>query len=397
VVVRRVCVITGSRAEFGLLRHLMAAVRESQQLELLTVATGMHLSPEFGLTHREIEAEGFAINRKVEMLLSSDTPVGIAKATGLGMIGFADAYADLEPDLVVVLGDRFEILSAVTAALYARIPVAHIHGGEVTAGAFDEGIRHAISKMSHLHFVAAEEYRRRVIQLGEDPVRVHRVGGLGIDGIRRTELLSREQLEGDIEFALGRKNIVITFHPVTLENATATSQLNALFEALERLPEDHSFVITKPNADTDGRALIDLIDGFCAKWPQRTAGFTSLGQLRYWSLLKYADAVVGNSSSGLLEAPSFGIPTVNVGDRQAGRLSADSVIDCEPDCDAISAGLDRALSDEFRKACQQVENPYGAPDTIEKIVEVLESVELNDALIKKRFHDLPVAGGEETR
>jgi GDP/UDP-N,N'-diacetylbacillosamine 2-epimerase (hydrolysing) len=292
---RRICVITGTRAEYGLLRWVMQGIKDDPTLELQIVATGMHLSPEFGLTYREIEHDGFEIDRKVEMLTSSDTPVGIAKSMGLGLISFSDALNQLKPDLILVLGDRFEIFSAVAAALVARIPVAHLHGGETTEGAFDEAIRHSITKMSHLHFVAAEEYRQRVIQLGEQPDRVFLVGGLGIDNIKRLKLLNRAELESSLDFKLGQKNLLVTFHPVTLETATAADQMKELLAALAELP-DTQLIFTMPNADTDGRALIKMVERFAAQHSNARA-YTSLGQLRYLSCIAHVDGVVGNSSS----------------------------------------------------------------------------------------------------
>ena len=388
MVKRKVCVVTGTRAEYGLLRYLMEAIRDSKELELQLIVTGMHLSPEFGLTYREIEADGFKIDRKVEMLLSSDTSVGIAKATGLGMIGMADAIEQLSPDILVLLGDRFEIIAAAIAALYARVPIAHIHGGETTAGAFDEGIRHAITKMSHLHFVAAEDYRRRVIQLGECPNHVHLVGGMGVDGILKTQLLGRPELEERLDFALGKRNLLVTFHPVTLEHATAESQFSQLLVALESLSDDTHILFTLPNSDTDGRILIQMTHEFVQRTGKRSAAFTSLGQLRYWSLLKLVDAVIGNSSSGLLEAPSLQTPTVNIGDRQAGRIAADSVIHCEPNEVDIAVAIHQVLSDEFQSKCAATINPYGNGGATDKIVSVLKDAVLDPDLLKKSFYDL---------
>lgn len=382
---RRVCVVTGTRAEYGLLRRLMGLVRASGALELQVVATGMHLSPEFGLTWREIEQDGFAIDRRVECLLSSDTPVAIGKSIGLGTIGFAEAFASLQPDLLVVLGDRFEILAAVSAALVQRIPVAHLHGGETTEGAFDEAIRHAVTKMSHLHFVAAEPYRRRVIQLGEHPDRVFLVGGLGVDAILHTPRLSRAELEASLGASLGDRHLLVTFHPVTLEHATAADQFGELLAALDAV-RDATIVFTLPNADTDGRVIVRMIEQFVATHPNALS-FASLGQRRYLSCLALAEAVVGNSSSGLAEAPSFRVPTVNIGDRQRGRLSAGSVIDCAPARDDIAAALARARSPSFRATLAGVRNPYGEGGAAEAIVDVLARVPL-DGLVRKSFHDI---------
>lgn len=383
---RKICVITGTRAEYGLLRWVMQGIKDDPELVLQIIATGMHLSPEFGLTYQAIEQDGFKIDRKVEMLTSSDTPVGIAKSMGLGMIGFADALTDLKPDLILVLGDRFEIFSAVSAALVARIPVAHLHGGETTEGAFDEALRHSITKMSHLHFVAAETYRQRVIQLGEKPERVFLVGGLGVDNIKRMQLLDRAALEASLDFKLGRKNLLITFHPVTLETATAADQMAELLAALVDL-KDTQLIFTLPNADTDGRALIKMVEQFVAQHPNASA-YSSLGQLRYLSCIAQVDGVVGNSSSGLAEVPSFKKGTINIGDRQRGRLQVESIINCEPNRESITAALEQLYSKDFQAGLSQVSNPYGEGGASEKIVSILKDHVIS-GLIKKVFHDLP--------
>jgi GDP/UDP-N,N'-diacetylbacillosamine 2-epimerase (hydrolysing) len=382
----RVCVVTGSRAEYGLLRWVMQFIHDKPDLDLQVIATGMHLSPEFGLTYRSIENDGFRINRKVEMLTSSDSQVGVAKSMGLGLIGFADALNDLNPDLVLVLGDRYEILSAVCAAHIARIPVAHVHGGERTEGAVDEAIRHSITKMSHLHFVAAEEYRRRVIQLGESPERVFLVGGLGVDCVDRMNLLDRQGLEASLGFSLGPKSLLVTFHPVTLEAETASKQLKELLKALS-IRDDTQIIFTLPNADTDGRILVRMIEDFVAQHHNAHA-FISMGQLRYLSCMAHVDGVVGNSSSGLIEAPCFKKGTVNIGDRQRGRLKASSVIDCDPDCLSISQALDKLYSQQFQDSLSDVQNPYGSPGASKKIVEIIFSLRPSRSQ-KKTFYDLP--------
>ncbi len=383
---RKICVVTGSRAEYGLLYWLMKEIKDDTDLELQLVVTGMHLSPEFGLTWKQIEQDGFAIQRKVEMLLSSDTPVGIAKSIGLGVIGFADALEVLQPDMLVVLGDRFEIFAACQAAMAHRIPIAHIHGGEITEGAVDDAIRHAISKMSHLHFTATERYRQRVIQLGEQPQRVFNVGAPGLDNIVRLQLLDKPQLEQVIDFKLGKRNLLVTFHPVTLENATAAAQFDHLLKALDRFDDCH-IIFTLPNADTDGRAIIGMIEQYRLRFPERVTSFVSLGTLRYLSALQYMDAVIGNSSSGLIEAPAFKIGTVNIGDRQKGRLCADSVIHCEPETDAIVQALNRLFSKEFQESLKTVENPYGDCGASDKIKALLKTQALV-GLLKKSFYDL---------
>lgn len=385
---RRICVVTGSRADYGLLRPVMAAVRASSRLALQVAATGMHPSPEFGLTRRTIAADGFAIDATVEMLLSSDTPVGIAKSIGLGTIGFADALARLDPDVLVVPGDRFEVLAAVQAALVARVPVAHIFGGDTTEGAIDESIRHALTKMAHLHFVATAEAARRVRQLGENPERIHHTGNPALDDALRTPLLDRDELEAELGFAFRARNALVTFHPATLDERPPAEDFAEVLAALDGFGNGLGIVLTLPNADTHGRALIGMIERFVAARPNAVAR-TSLGQTLYWSILDRVDAMVGNSSSGLLEAPSFRTPAVNVGDRQKGRVRAASVIDCVPERTAIRAGLERA----FAMDCSGVVNPYGDGRAAERIVAVLESLDDPRKLIRKPFFDLPAGGG----
>ncbi len=381
---RKVCVITGARADYGLLRWVMQGIKEAPELELQVVACGMHLSPEFGLTYRAIEADGFRIDRRVESLTSSDTAVGLAKSMGLGLIGFADALAELRPDIVLVLGDRFEIHAAVSAALVARIPVAHLHGGELTFGAIDDALRHSITKMSHLHFVATEEYRQRVIQLGEQPDRVFVVGGLGVDSIMRLDLLDRTELESALEFKLCPRNLLITFHPETLESSSPADQLAELLAALDAL-DDTGLIFTMPNADTGGRELIRMIDDYVSRNGNARA-YTSLGQLRYLSCIAHVDGVVGNSSSGLLEAPSFRKASVNIGERQRGRIQAASVINCCADRQSIGEALDRLYSPEFQASLAHVHNPYGDGGASEKVVQVLQTHSLDD-VVKKMFFD----------
>ena len=384
---RKICVITGTRADYGLLRWVMQDIHNDSDLVLQVIATGMHLSSEFGLTYREIENDGFKIDLKVEMLTSSDTPVGIAKSMGLGLIGYADALNELKPDLIVVLGDRFEIFAAASAALVARIPVAHLHGGETTEGAFDEALRHSITKMSHLHFVAAEEYRQRVIQLGEQPERVLLVGGLGVDNIKRLELLDRASLETALGLKLGKKNLLITFHPVTLETSTATDQMAELLAALSTLM-DTQLIFTMPNADTDGRALFKMIEQFVAINANAHA-FTALGQLRYLSCIAQMDGVVGNSSSGLTEAPSFKKGTINIGNRQQGRLQAASVINCQPCRKSIKSALLKLYSVDFQAGLTQVKNPYGEGGASTHVVKTIKNFKI-DGIVKKSFYNLPL-------
>ena len=384
---RKVCVITGTRAEYGLLRWVIDGIEKSSKLDLQIIATGMHLAPEFGLTYLEIEKDGYFINSKVELLVSSDTKVGIAKSIGLGLIGFADALDKLNPDMVLVLGDRYEIFAGVVASMVARIPVIHISGGEATEGLIDEPIRHSITKMSHLHFVANEEYRDRVIQLGEQPDRVFNVGGVGVDNILKMELLNKEDLELALDFSFGPKNLLVTFHPVTLEEKTSESQMKELLEALSELSDTH-IIITMPNADTDGRILFKLIDDFVSKYPNAKS-FVSLGQLRYLSTVAHVDAVVGNSSSGIAEVPSFKKGTINIGDRQKGRIKAESIIDCDPIKSSILDAIEKIYTPKFKGILTDVTNPYGIGGASEAIVNQLEIVDINN-IIKKSFYDLSI-------
>jgi UDP-N-acetylglucosamine 2-epimerase (non-hydrolysing)/GDP/UDP-N,N'-diacetylbacillosamine 2-epimerase (hydrolysing) len=382
---RKITVITGTRAEYGLLSRLMQMIADDSDLQLQLVVTNMHLSPEFGLTYKEIESDGFHIDKKVEMLLSSDTSNATAKSVGLATIGFADAYEDLCPDLIVVLGDRFEMLAAVTAALFYKIPVAHLYGGEITEGAYDDAIRHAITKMSHLHFTSTEEYRKRVIQMGENPARVFCIGAIGIDNIRHEQLLSKSELEKSIDFTITDKTLLVTFHPVTMENNTAEAQVRNLLRVLEEY-DDCSIIFTQPNADTDGRIITRLIREFVEKYPFRSRLYASLGKLRYLSALQYVKAVAGNSSSGLVEAPSFGIPTINIGNRQKGRIQAASVVDSDADYLSIKKAFNNALSDSFIQYAKTTTNPYEQKDTAKHIFETIRNIDYK-YLTPKLFYD----------
>ncbi|WP_206810937.1 UDP-N-acetylglucosamine 2-epimerase [Paradesulfitobacterium ferrireducens] len=385
---RKICVVTGSRAEYGLLFWLLREIQQDHDLELQLVVTGMHLAPEFGLTYRIIEEDGFCIEEKVDMLLSSDTPVGIAKSLGLGTISFADVFDRLKPDILVLLGDRYEILAAAQAALIANIPIAHLHGGEATEGAIDEAIRHSITKMSHLHFVAAEPYRKRVIQLGENPDRVINVGALGLDNIERLKLLERNEFEKSIQFKLGRVNFLVTYHPVTLGNHNPKYAIDQLLGALDDFP-DAKVIFTRPNSDTNGRIIAQTIDEYAIKHPERVKVFTSLGQTKYLSAIKLTDVLIGNSSSGLIEVPVLGKPTVNLGDRQRGRLKTESVIDCQETKEEISASIRKALSPEFKILAKNVVSPYGKGGASVRIKEFLKDVEL-EGIIIKQFYDLQI-------
>ena len=382
---KKICVVTGTRAEYGLLRWVMEEIKKSNLLTLNLIVCGMHLSPEFGLTIKQIEDDDFKVNKKVEMILSSDTPASIAKSMGIGLISFADALEDLKPDLLLVLGDRYEILSVTSAALVARIPVAHLHGGEATEGSIDEAIRHSITKMSHIHFVASHVYQKRVIQLGEQPDTVFNVGGLGIDNILKLNLLDKKELEETLDLKLRKRNFLITFHPVTLESNTSEEQMNQLFYSLSSFKET-GFIFTMPNSDTHGRILFSMIKKF-AQENRNAKYFTSLGQLRYLSCIQHVDLVIGNSSSGIIEVPSFKKPTINIGDRQKGRIKADSIIDCHPEKESIMISIKKALSYDFQESIKKTINPYGEGGASTKIVKILEDYNFEN-ILKKNFYNI---------
>lgn len=385
---RKICIITGTRAEFGLLSGLMRLIQQSENTTLQVVATNMHLLERYGNTYREIEDAGFAINYKVPMLdeNGSNDSTATLKAMSQALAGFAGAYDVLCPDLIVVLGDRFEILCAVEAALIKQIPVAHIHGGELTFGAYDDAIRHSITKMSHLHFTSTEAYRKRVIQLGEQPERVFNVGALGVENIKRVPFMTKEELEEDLKFEVGDKTLLITYHPVTLSESDPIDDINALFAALNEHP-DLRVIFTMPNSDTGGQVIADAIERYVEEHTDKVRAYKSLGMKRYLSVMKYCAAVVGNSSSGILETPSFHIPTLNIGSRQDGRIAADSVYNCGINKESISAGLDYILSDKFREIAANTTNPYEKEGTAQAIFDVISTYQLND-VIKKQFYDL---------
>jgi GDP/UDP-N,N'-diacetylbacillosamine 2-epimerase (hydrolysing) len=390
---RKICVITGSRAEYGLLRWVMQGIRDEPNLTLQVIATGMHLSKFFGDTYEEIESDGFVLDRKVETLTEDDTPVGIGKSMGSGMIGFADAFSELRPDLIVVLGDRFEIFSAVAAALVTQIPIAHIHGGELTEGNFDDSLRHSITKMSHLHFVAADEYRNRVIQLGESPDRVFNVGGLGVDSIKNIALIGKDKLEQELKFTFRKQNMLVTFHPVTLDRDFGVKQMTELLNALDSFPEI-GLIFTMPNADTGGKSITDLIAIYVQE-RSNAVSFVSLGAKRYLSVMACVDGVIGNSSSGLLEAPSLRVGTVNIGDRQRGRIQAKSVISCEPNQRAIKNAIEKLLSFEFKRSLLKVKSPFGVGCASNQIVDYVAKIDLTHVKVK-RFFDLPTSNRSQS-
>jgi GDP/UDP-N,N'-diacetylbacillosamine 2-epimerase (hydrolysing) len=384
----RVCVITGSRAEYGLLGPLMQKINKDPQFLLQLIVTGMHLSPEFGSTFLEIEADGFRIDRKVEILLSSDTGIGMGKSVGLGVISFVDAFAELKPDLVIVLGDRFEILAAVTAALFVHTPILHLHGGEVTEGALDDSMRHAITKMSHVHCVATEEYRQRVIQLGEQPEKVYCVGGLGVDAIQQTQVVDRDELEVALDFKFRSRNLLVTFHPTTLSDVPVESQVSELLAALEDL-SDTGLIFTLPNADAGGRKVITKLQSFVAAHPNARA-YPSLGQQRYLSCMAHCDGVIGNSSSGLLEAPTLKKGSINIGERQHGRLQASSVINCRAERSEIKIAIQKLYSPAFYAILADVKNPYGDGGASTRIVDIIKALDF-DGILQKSFYNLPSA------
>lgn len=386
---KKICVVTGSRAEYGLLRPLMDEIRSDKELHLQVIATGSHLSPEFGLTYKEIEKDKFKIDLKIDIDLSSDIPAGISYSMGLAMAGFGKAFEKLIPDMVVVLGDRFEIFSAVSAAHVARIPVAHIHGGEVTEGAIDDAFRHCITKMSHLHFTSTEEYRKRVIQLGESPDRVFNVGAIGLDNINKMKLLSKEQLEKELNLKFKKHNLLVTFHPVTLENNTSEKQFKNLLEALISLKET-KIIFTKSNSDTNGKIINKMIDSYVKKHSDTSSCFASMGQLKYLSSMQFVDAVVGNSSSGIIEAPSFKIGTLNIGDRQKGRVKAGSIIDCLPEIDEIRQGLNLMFSTEFKTRLRTVSNPYEGINTSRSIKNKIIKNLIDGTTLKKEFYNIKI-------
>ena len=384
---RKICVVTSTRAEYGLLYWLLKEIEADSELKLQLIVTGMHLSPEFGLTYKEIEKE-FKIDKKIEILSSSHTSLDICAEMARVYEKFAPALAELKPDILVLLGDRYEIFGVAGVASIMQIPIAHIHGGETTQGAFDEAFRHSITKMSHIHFAATNEYANRIIQLGEEPSRVFNVGGPGIENIKKLNLLNKNEFEKSIKFKLAKKNLLITFHPATLENSSAREQFNELLNALDEL-EETNFIFTKANSDTDGDVINKMIDEYVRQNPQKAAAFVSLGQLRYLSAIKFVDIVLGNSSSGLLEVPSFKKATINIGDRQKGRARASSVIDVRPVKEEILAAIKRAYSKEFEQTLKDTINPYDGGNPSKKMVKILKEIKL-DGILKKKFYDIGI-------
>lgn len=385
--VKKLCIVTATRAEYALLLPIIRKLQEKRGIEVHVVVTGAHLSPEFGMTVRQIEADGIRISKKIEMLLSADSPSAVSKSMGLAMIGFGDYFAELAPDALMVLGDRYELLAICCAAMNARIPIIHLYGGETTEGAVDEAVRHAVTKLSCLHFTANEVYARRVIQMGENPERVHVVGAMGPENAMRMEKMSRSEIEAKLGISLGERYAVVTFHPVTLENATAAKQAEELIRTFAYYP-GITFLCTKANADTDGRVINRMLEE-CAASTEHVYLFDSLGAKCYLSAAAGAEFALGNSSSGLSEMPSLGIPTVNIGNRQKGRMRGPSVIDCEPECGAICAAIEKALSPEFKAVAAQCINPYGDGNASTKIADLTTDALLNDRLqVSKKFYDV---------
>lgn len=378
---RKICVVSGSRADYGYLYWLLQSLKDDVGTELQLVATGMHLCREFGSTYKDIEADGFALSAKVDMMLAGDSAECTAKSIGVGVIGFADVFARLQPEIVVLFGDRFEIFAAAQAALVAKIPLAHIAGGDTTEGAYDEALRHSITKMSHLHFVTNDIAAKRVRQMGEDPDHIFVVGSPGLDYIRHIQTLPRGKLEDTLQFKFRKKNVLVTFHPATLDAESAPKQFQHVLDALQAFGRDLGIIFTFPNADTHGRTLIDMIEQYVAIH-DNAKSYPSLGQKLYMSVITQVDAVVGNSSSGLYEAPSFKKPTVNIGDRQKGRLQAASVINCAPAKESIMAAIKCA----FDLDCSDVVNPYGSGDSSAKIASKLKAIDNLESLLKKKFH-----------
>lgn len=383
---KKIAVFTGTRAEYGLLYWLLKDIQADKDLRLQLLVTGMHLSPEFGETFHQIEKDGFVIDEKIEILLSSDSAVGIAKSMGLGVLGFADALSRLSPDALVILGDRFEALAAAQTAMILRIPVVHLHGGEITEGAYDDAIRHAITKLSYLHATSTEEYRQRVIQLGEAPERVFNVGAIGLDHLQRGTFLTVDELAKSLNFPLKQPFVVVTYHPVTLADEEPVSSFNAILDALDQEPS-LQIILTYPNADDGGRKIIPLLEAYAAKQPERVLAIPSLGQARYLSAIKHASAVIGNSSSGIIEVPSFDVPTVNIGMRQRGRLAAKSVLHCDATVDSISTCLKFALSRSYKDEGCSMDNPYGQGNASALVISMLKNMNFSAV---KTFYDVKV-------
>lgn len=382
----KICVITATRAEYGLLNPLMKQLQINQKFKLQVLVTGAHLSPEFGLTFKEIKADGFKIDKKVEMLLSADTDTAISKSMGLGIIGFSEAFTELQPDAIIVLGDRYEMLAIASVASIFKIPIIHLCGGEITEGAYDDAFRHAITKLSQLHFTSTEQYKNRVIQMGEEPNRVFNVGAIGIDNIFNKKLLSKVDLENNLGIKFRKYNYQVTFHPETLGEKSAENQFRILLSAIKKQSDDCYFIFTKANADTDGRIINQMIDEFVMDNPDKAKAYISLGSLKFLSLVKICNAIIGNSSSGIVEAPSLLTSTINIGERQKGRIQANSIINTNIDLEDINKAIQKTQKENFENL-KDFSNPYGNGNTTLKIIEILENFNFNDLKIK-RFYNI---------
>ncbi|ERM59189.1 UDP-N-acetylglucosamine 2-epimerase [Vibrio cyclitrophicus] len=383
---KKVAVFTGTRAEYGLLFWLLKDIQSDPDLTLQLLVSGMHLSPEFGDTYKQIEKDGFQIDEKIEILLSSDSPVGTAKSMGLGVLGFADALSRLAPDVLVILGDRFEALAAAQTAMILRIPIIHLHGGEITEGAYDDAIRHAITKLSYLHGTSTDEYRNRVIQLGESPERVKNVGAIGLDHLNRGSFMTISELSESLNFDLTGPYFVVTYHPVTLGDESPEDSFQALLDALDEYP-NHQIILTYPNADDGGRRIIPMLEAYAAKQPSRVLAIPSLGQIRYLSSVKHAAAVIGNSSSGIIEVPAFDVPTVNIGSRQKGRLAAKSVLDTSATKESIGTAIKLAVDRKYKVKGEMIENPYGQGDSSKQVIEMIKGLRFDPC---KAFFDVNI-------
>ena len=382
---RKICVVSTSRADYGLLFWLLKEIEKSRFLELSLLLSGSHLEERLGLTYKEVQRD-FKHFYKVPLGLENDDETALCSAFSAGVAGFSKVLEQTQPDIMVLLGDRYEMLSAGIAGMLRAVPLAHIHGGESTQGAIDEGIRHALTKMSHIHFCATSLYKRRIIQLGENPARVYNVGGLGVENIKRLELLSKKDFENSLGFRLGKKNILVTFHPQTIEKKSASKQFSQILNALDSLKDTH-FIFTGANADNGGKIINEMAQSYCFKNPEKAIFAISLGQLRYLSAIKHADIVLGNSSSGICEAPSLKKATINIGNRQKGRIKAPSIIDAKCDKSAILKAIKKAYSKDFQAKLKSVKNPYGSGFASKKIIKVLENIKLN-GILKKKFYDL---------
>ena len=380
----KITVFTSTRAEYGLLYWLMNDINEDKMLTLQLLVSGSHLSPEFGQTYTQILDDGFHIDEKIEMLVSSNTPIGTAKSMGLGISGYADALERLSPDMIVILGDRYEALAVAQTSLIMGVPILHLHGGEVSEGSNDDAFRHAITKLSNLHATSTDSYRKRVIQLGESPDRVVNVGAMGLDYLQRGNFLNRNELSASLKFDLSKPFFVVTYHPVTLGDEDPVSACQALIDTLE-LFQSHQVIFTYPNADDGGREIIPLIESYALNNPDRVLALPSLGQVRYLSAVKYADAVIGNSSSGIIEAPSLNVPTVNVGIRQQGRLAAKSVLHCSTALDDIFETITLAVSRNYKKEDEKISNPYNQGNASLNVIEMIKSFDFSRM---KVFYDL---------